>query len=299
MKTQDKGRIGRLALIGVGLIGGSMARALRRAGLVDEIIGCARTEATLERAKSLGVIDLGSTDVQQAAAGADMVVVAVPVLSSAGVFAAMAPALSSNAVITDVGSVKGQVVEAAIENLGEHARRFVPGHPIAGTENSGVAASFAELFENKNVVLTPIPTVTDIAAIQRVSDMWVAVGADVLQMDVSEHDNLLAMTSHLPHVLAYALVGYLAGHPRADSLFQLAAAGFYDFTRIASSDPVMWRDISVSNKAAIATALSGFRDHIDTLLSAIEAADGERLLDAYQRAKNARDLGVAGKKPTQ
>lgn len=296
MTVNSTTKIGRLALIGVGLIGGSLARALRRAGAVNEIVGCARSQETLDHALALGVVDTVEHDPAAAVAGADMVVVAVPVLSSGEVLSAIAPALQESAVVTDVGSVKAHVVAAAQTSLAAHFSRFVPGHPIAGTENSGVAASFAELYQGKHVVLTPVAGVTDPGAVQQVSAMWSAVGADVLQMGIDEHDKLLAMTSHLPHVLAYILVGYLAQQPRTDDLFELAAAGFYDFTRIASSDPRMWRDICVGNKDAIAAALTGFRAQVDQLLGAIESGDGDRLMDEFQRAKHARDKGMAGKK---
>lgn len=289
--------ISRLCLVGVGLIGGSLARALRAARVVDEIVGSARSAATLERALALGVIDRAEQDPAAAVNGADVVVVAVPVLASPAVFKVIAPALSATAVVTDVGSVKRNVVAAAQDALGELFPRFVPGHPIAGTERSGVSASVAGLYQDKHVVLTPLTGVTDDDALHRVRAMWEAVGADVIQMDIEEHDELLAMTSHLPHVLAYGLVGFLSRQASSERLFELAAGGFYDFTRIASSDPEMWRDICVSNRDAVAAALKGFQHHIDAMLHAIEAGDGDELLRVFQQAKRARDQGLAGKKP--
>ena len=241
------------------------------------------------------VIDEAEPDPGKSVVGADLVIIAVPVMSSADIFSAIAENLETYAAVSDVGSVKVPVIEAARGSLGKKVSQFVPGHPIAGTEHSGVAASYAGLFENKHVILTPLPDVTDLSAVQKIAALWRGVGADVLQMGAEEHDQLLAMTSHLPHVLAFALVRHLAQHPRADDLFDLAAAGFYDFTRIASSDPAMWRDICLANKSAIADALSEFRDHIDTLADIIANNDGERLFDAFQQAKHARDRGMSGK----
>ena len=297
MSKLNNVKITRLALIGVGLIGGSFARGLRAAGLVDTVVGCARSSETLQQALSLNVVDEVELDPAKAVIGADLVMIAVPVMSSAQIFSAICANLEPNAVISDVGSVKVPVIDSARENLGENISRFVPGHPIAGTEHSGVAASFAELFQNKHVILTPVPDVTDTNAVEKMSALWRVVGADVLEMDAAEHDRLLAMTSHLPHVLAYALVQQLAQHARADQLFELAAAGFYDFTRIASSDPRMWRDICLANKDAIVDALTDFRGHIDAMLEVIKDNDGERLYKKFQQAKQARDRGMAGKKP--
>ncbi len=297
MSKPDNVKITRLALIGVGLIGGSFARGLRAAGLVDTVVGCARSAETLQQALSLKVLDEAELDPAKAVIGADLVLLAVPVMSSAQIFSAIKANLEPSAIISDVGSVKVQVIESARANLGNNISRFVPGHPIAGTEHSGVAASFAELFQDKHVILTPLPGVTDVDAVEKMSALWRVLGADVLEMDAVEHDRLLAMTSHLPHVLAYTLVRQLAQHSRADELFELAAAGFYDFTRIASSDPLMWRDICLANKDAIVDALTDFRGHIDAMLDVIEKNDGERLFEKFQQSKHARDRGMAGKKP--
>lgn len=277
-------------------MGGSLARALRATGGVDEIVGSARSEETLQRAVELGVIDRAEADPAAAVSGADVVVVAVPVMSSAKVFASIVPALTRTTIVTDVGSVKQHVVAAARSTFGDMLPRFIPGHPIAGTEQSGVSASFADLYRDKHVVLTPISGITDPDALRDIQAMWTAVGADVLQMDVAQHDELLAMTSHLPHVLAFGLVDFMRQHAAADRLFDLAAAGFYDFTRIASSNPEMWRDICLSNKEAVCAALSGFRAHIDSLLRAIERGDGDELMRVFEQAKHARDQGLADKK---
>lgn len=242
--------IRRLTVIGVGLIGGSLARALRRAGAVGEVVGCSRRIEHLQRAVDLGVIDRYETDMATAVAGADMVVVSVPLGAMEAVFRAISPALAADAVVTDVGSSKASVmaaVEAACDGV---PAWFVPGHPIAGAERSGVEASFADLYETRRVILTPVE-VTDPAATTRVRTMWERCGARVSEMQVAHHDEVLAATSHLPHILAYGPVDTLANLEEHDEVFQHAAGGFRDFTRIASSDPTMWRDICLANRVAI------------------------------------------------
>ena len=256
--------IERLAIIGVGLIGGSLARALKRARACSEVIGCGRDPQSLERAVDLGVIDGYQLDPVKAVEGADMVVLGVPVGTLRAVMTQIAPHLSSRAVLTDVGSVKGCVVEDARAVLAERLPCFVPAHPVAGAEKSGVDASFAELFERRRVVLTPLPE-TDTAALQRVTWMWRQSGALVETMAVGEHDRLLAATSHLPHVLAYAYMHTLAGIPGQDGLLRLASSGFSDFTRIASSNTDMWHDIVVSNRAQILAMVDGFPERLGGL----------------------------------
>jgi prephenate dehydrogenase len=230
--------IERLCVIGVGLIGGSLARALRAAGQVREIIGTSRNADHLRRAVELGVIDRFDTDPARAVQGADMVFVSVPLGAMGSVFAAIRHSLDKNAVVTDGGSAKSSVVADVRRALGEIPPWFVPGHPIAGTERSGVEASFAELYRGRRVILTPLPE-TDSKAVARVRAMWEATGAVVREMDVAHHDEVLAATSHLPHVLAFALVDSLARMSEQREIFEYAAGGFRDFTRIASSDPVM------------------------------------------------------------
>jgi len=277
-----------LAVIGVGLIGGSLARALRGRGVVQRIVGCGRDAGALETAQRLGVIDEIETDPARAAQGADVVVVATPVGAARSVLSAIAGHVAPAAVVTDVGSVKGAVVEAARDVLGDAFRRFVPGHPIAGTERSGVAASFRQLFEQRRVVLTP-GTETDDDALDRVRAMWEAAGARVSTMDAAVHDRVFAETSHLPHVLAYALVDCLARTEDGPAIFQYAAGGFYDFTRIASSDPVMWRDICVANADNLGETLGRLRAALDEAAAAIARGDGEWLQAMFARAKAARD----------
>jgi len=283
----------RIAIIGVGLIGGSLARALKAAGVAGEIVGVARTPASLEKALELGVIDRAATRAEEIGT-VDVVVLATPVRAMPDIMRDIAPHLGPTTVVTDVGSVKAYVCQAAREYLGRAGPRFVPGHPIAGTENAGVEASFASLFEKRTVILTPgDETVGE--AVQRVAAMWRAAGADVIDMPPDRHDALLAATSHLPHMVAYALVSCLAKHPESDELFRLAAAGFYDFTRIASSDPVMWRDIGLTNTGPLLESMRRFREELDALIEALADGDGDALQETFAKAKQARDLGLARK----
>lgn len=284
---------GRLAVIGVGLIGGSLARALRAAGAVTSIVGCGRGKANLDLAVELGVIDSYTHDVAEAVDGADIVFVATPLGAMRAVFAALAPVLKDDALVTDGGSAKGSVVADCRSVAPEVLARFVPGHPIAGTEHNGVAAAFAELYNNRRVILTPLPE-NAAAGVARISAMWAACGADVTEMSVEHHDEVLAATSHLPHMLAFGLVDMLAGLKENDEIFRYAAGGFRDFTRIASSNPVMWRDICLANRAALRPMLLAFADEMADLAESIDAADGDRLLAIFERAKAARDGFVDG-----
>lgn len=280
--------INRLAIIGVGLIGGSLARAARRAGVCRVIVGGGRDEAQLRRAVELGVIDRYDMDIAVAVRDADMVVVAVPLGAMEAVLRRIAGQVRPDTVITDAGSAKGSVVAAARAAFGEVPPGFVPGHPIAGTEKSGVEASFAELFEGRRVILTPLPN-TSAQALAAVHALWQQVGAEVVEMDVAHHDEVLAATSHLPHVLAYALVDTLVGMDASEEIFRFAAGGFRDFTRIASSDPAMWRDICIANRTALLMVLERFRAELSSLTAAIEAANGEHIVSVFSRAKAARD----------
>ncbi len=290
--------INRLAIIGVGLIGGSLARALRDAGHVREIVGHGRGFANLQRAVDLGVIDRVETTLPAAVRAADMVVLATPVGGMKKILRAIAPYLAPDAVVTDVGSVKGVIVDAARKLLGKRFANFVPGHPIAGTERSGVEASFASLYVGRRVVLTPLPE-TRAEAVQRVRAMWQAAGAEVVTMTVEHHDTVLAATSHLPHLLAYALVDMLARLEDSHEIFAYAAGGFRDFTRIASSDPVMWRDISLANRDAIVSLLKQYRREVESLIKAVAAGDGEKLHTVFARAKAVRDALVTNDQKKQ
>ena len=281
-------RIERLAIIGVGLIGGSLARALRAQGSVGEIVGYGRTLENLSEAVRLGVIDGAENSASAAVRGSDMVVVAVPIGSMGQVLEEIRDALSPTAVVTDVGSVKAPVVTDARAALGTRFRDFVPGHPIAGTERSGVTASFAELFARRRVILTPNPD-TDLAAVAQVRAMWTAAGADVKTMTAAEHDHVLAASSHLPHALAYALVDMFVRLDEHRAIFDCAGGGFRDFTRIAASDPTMWRDIFLANRVELLALLGQYQDDLRGLAEAIERGDSQWLWDTCARAKRARE----------
>ncbi|RUQ32375.1 MAG: prephenate dehydrogenase/arogenate dehydrogenase family protein [Candidatus Competibacteraceae bacterium] len=280
--------IQRLCIIGVGLIGGSLARALREAGEVGEVIGCGRGEANLQAAVRLGVVDRYETDPAHAVAGADVVVVAVPLGAMAAVLRSIVPHLALEAVVTDVGSAKGSVVEDVARIYGGIPPRFVPGHPIAGTENSGVEASFATLFQRRRVILTPLAE-TAATAHHLIQQMWELTGAEVVDMGVHHHDAVLAATSHLPHLLAYTLVDTLARLDDRAEIFRYAAGGFRDFTRIASSDPTMWRDICVANREQLLEMIALFNADLTQLAEAIRHDDHAAILATFQRAKRARD----------
>ena len=284
----------RLAIIGVGLIGGSVALALRRSGHVGEIIGCGRSESNLKRAVELGVIDRYQLDPAEAVAGADMVLLAVPVGAMQATMRTIAPALVEDSVVTDAGSTKCSVIEAANSTLGDHLARFVPGHPIAGTESQGVDAAFAELFQGRRVILTPTEATAE-DAYQRCVALWETVGAVVSEMDAEHHDEVLGATSHLPHVLAFALVDQLAAMQEKREIFEYSAGGFRDFTRIASSSPEMWRDIVHANREALLPVLAGFGRKLEVLAQAIENDDMDTVMACFTRAKRTRDrlIGLA------
>jgi prephenate dehydrogenase len=287
--------IEKLAIIGVGLIGGSVALALKEEGVVQEVVGCGRGEANLIKAQSLGLIDHYTHDVAVAVKGADMVLLAVPLGAMGDTLSAMHGALADHAVVTDAGSVKGSVVKDLKAVFGEVPGFFVPGHPIAGTERSGAEAAFAELYRNRRVILTPLQE-THEDALRRVERMWRYCGAEVVQMSVVHHDEVLAATSHLPHMLAYTLVDSLARMKENDEIFRYAAGGFRDFTRIASSNPVMWRDICVANRDCLNRMLTRFADELHELAGLLQRGDDAGLLEIFERAKQARDRYVDGVK---
>jgi prephenate dehydrogenase len=287
--------IDHLSIIGVGLISGSLARALKKAKLVGRVTGCNRCEDTLKKAVELGVIDDYTLDISEAVKGADVVVIGTPLSATEKLLPQIAEALDAKTVLTDVGSAKASVVNAARAALGKNFPKFVPGHPIAGTEQSGVEASFAELFIEHRVILTPVEETCN-KAHKLITDMWQAVGADVIDLEVVHHDEVLAATSHLPHMLAYALVDCLASMQERDEIFKYAAGGFADFTRIASSNPDMWHDICFSNRDALLKTLDVFSDHINQIKAAIEASDSGQLLEIFKRAKQSRDEFVSSRK---
>lgn len=280
--------INKLCIIGVGLIGGSLALALKNAGYCKTVIGAGRHQQRLEKAQELGIIDEYATSMAEAVKEADVIFVAVPMGSMATVFEQIAGHLKSGAIVTDGGSAKQTVIADAKKYLPEHFSNFVAGHPIAGTEQSGCEAAFAELYQQRRIILTPVED-TNKAAIKTVSEMWQAAGAEVESMSADLHDEVLAGTSHLPHLLAYGLVNCLFESERADSYFKFAAGGFRDFTRIASSDPVMWRDICLSNKAALLDSMARYQTELDQLKSALENDNADALLSYFQSAKQSRD----------
>lgn len=283
--------IERLCIIGVGLIGGSLARALKAAGACREVVGAGRNIEHLGKAVELGVIDRYETDLAKAVSGADMVLVAVPLGAMQPVFEAIRGSLGKDAVLTDAGSAKGSVIDAARRVFGRLPPRFVPGHPIAGTEKSGVEASFAELYRDRRVILTPHEA-SESGAVDRVRAMWEAAGATVIEMDAVHHDAVLAATSHLPHILAFTLVDSIARLGDSGEVFEFAAGGFRDFSRIASSDPVMWRDICIANGDAIQLLVENYIEDLLAVNEAIRSQDGERLLELFTRAKQVRDRYV-------
>ena len=282
-----------VALIGVGLIGGSWALGLREAGLVDgTVTGCGRSLDNLETARERGIIDHATTDLRDAVGGADLVVLSVPLGAVRGVLETIRDDLADHAIVTDVGSAKQCVVDDARQVLGDAASRFVPGHPIAGNEKSGAAAAFPELFRGRRVILTPEAD-TERAAVERVRALWEAVGASVACMTAAHHDDVLAATSHLPHMLAYSLVDTLSRWSDRDEVFAYAAGGFRDFTRIASSDPEMWRDICLANREALLEAMERYMADLQELREAVRHGDGNRLEAVFSHAKATRDRFVA------
>ena len=283
--------IKKLAIFGVGLIGGSLAMALRRAGGCEKIVGCSRSADHLKRAVELGVIDEFTLDPAQAVAGADMVLLAVPLGAMQSLLEKIADHLDPGAVVTDAGSSKGSVVAAAKAAFGEVPEFFVPGHPIAGREKSGVEAALADLYVDHKVILTPLENTLP-AAVERVKQMWESTGAKVQTLGVDQHDKVLAATSHLPHVVAYALVETVSKTDCVDQIFEYAAGGFRDSSRVASSDPVMWRDVCLENRDAIIDSLAEFQTKLGDLRSLIENSDAEALLKLFTHAKSVRDEHV-------
>lgn len=281
-------KIGRLVVVGLGLIGGSFAKGLRERGLCREVVGVDLDAESRRLAVQLGVVDRCESDLAAACQGAEVIQLAVPILAMEKVLAQLAALDLGNAVLTDVGSAKGNVVRAARLAFAGQAVRFVPGHPIAGSEQSGVEAANAELFRRHKVILTPSEH-SDAAAVALVEALWRELGADVESMEVEHHDQVLAATSHLPHLLAFTLVDSLAKRSENLEIFRYAAGGFRDFTRIAGSDPVMWHDIFLANREAVLRTLDTFRDDLDALRDAVDAGDGHQLLGVFTRARVARE----------
>jgi prephenate dehydrogenase len=288
--------IDRLCIVGTGLIGGSLALALKRAGACGHVSGFDHDRTALAAAVEAGIVDAAHERLADAVAEAGVIVLATPLGGMAALFGELAPLLRPGAVVTDVGSAKCAVIDAARAALGADITAFVPGHPIAGTEKSGPRHAFPELFAGRIVIVTPLPE-NPPAALESVRAMWEAAGAEVRAMDPARHDRVLAATSHLPHMLAYALVDSLARMDEHEEIFRYAAGGFADFTRIASSSPDMWHDVCVANRDNLLAALDGYLAALQALRAAVARGDGAALLDTFRRAKAARDRLVARRGP--
>ncbi|MDO6745929.1 prephenate dehydrogenase/arogenate dehydrogenase family protein [Gilvimarinus sp. 1_MG-2023] len=284
--------INKLVVVGLGLIGGSFSKGAGVRGLAKERIGVVRRAQTAQQAIELGVIDRACLNLDEIIAElgeGDMVFIAVPTLSVESVLEKLKPCLARGVTVTDGASVKGSVAEAARRVFGDIPTNLVLGHPIAGSEKSGVCAANPDLYLNHRVILTPVDS-TSASSMECVTQLWQALGAEVINMPIAEHDQVLGATSHLPHAIAYSLVDTLAHDLDNPNIFRYAAGGFRDFTRIASSDPRMWHDIMRANKDAVTASLELFMDNLQRLKTAIETDDGDYLLATFARAKEARDL---------
>ncbi|MGE5202012.1 MAG: prephenate/arogenate dehydrogenase family protein [Acidobacteriota bacterium] len=278
----------RVALIGIGLINSSLARVLRRDKLADEIVVCARSQKTLDTARELGLCDEATLDPAAAVAGADLVVLGTPLSAYAGIAQAIGGALKPGTVVTDVGSVKQAVIRDILPHIPKGVH-FVPGHPVAGTEHSGPESGFAEMFSDRWYIVTPLPD-TDPAALARVTGLWQAAGMKIVTMEAEHHDLVLAITSHLPHLIAYTIVGTATDLEDAlkSEVIKFSAGGFRDFTRIAASDPVMWRDIFLNNREAVLEMLQRFSEDLTALQRAIRWGDAKQLEDLFTRTRAIR-----------
>jgi prephenate dehydrogenase len=290
--------INKLVIFGVGLIGGSLALALREANYCKEIVGCGRNAAQLQKAIDLGVIDSYSLDPQAAVQEADVVLLSVPMGAMQSILEQIKDALPANCILTDAGSTKGSVVDQVNAVMGLDYTQFVPGHPVAGREKSGVEAAVVDLYKGRRVILTPDQH-TNPHAVEVVAAMWEVTGALVEQMPVEMHDQVLAATSHLPHVLAFSLVDTLLNMPQQEDILRYAAGGFRDFTRIASSDPVMWRDICLYNKTAILAMIQALQNNLTEFAGLIDEQNGEALYQRMTKAKQARDNYIARFEPAK
>jgi len=280
-----------LSIFGVGLIGGSLALGLKKAGVVGHVIGVGRTRSNLDRAIELGVIDEIVMDPVEAVLRSDIIVLATPVDTMARLFELIRPYIDDSKIVTDVGSVKGGVIEAAKNGLGDKFSRFVPAHPIAGKEKSGVEAASAILFEDHKVVVTPTDE-TDDEACKCIEQMWRLVRADVRVMDVTTHDRVLSITSHLPHILAYAMMNFLSSSEESEDCYEMAAGGFYDFTRIASSDPTMWRDISLMNKQELLVHIDRYQAELSKVSELVRNDQSAELKHYFSEAKSNRQMVI-------
>lgn len=277
----------KVVICGVGLIGGSFARALRHAGVAGTLVGVGRSPEAMARALELGIVDQVAASMQEAMAGADLVLIAAPVAQTATILASLLPCLEEGTVVTDAGSTKSDVVAAARTVMKERVGQFVPGHPIAGRETNGPDAAIVDLYHGKKTVLTPLPENLP-GDVERVAAAWRACGAIIHTLSPQEHDTVFASVSHLPHLLAYALVDDIARKPHAALLFQYAASGFRDFTRIAGSSPEMWRDISLANQPALLGELDAYLAQLTAIRAMLANGDGAALEAVYANAQRAR-----------
>ena len=276
----------KVCIVGVGLIGGSLAKAMIRSKQATHVIGFGRDAQRLQAAQNSGVITGYTTDIKKALDGADMVVIATPVGSFESILKSIQPHVDASMVITDVGSTKASVIKVAESVFGSLPSHFVPAHPIAGKEKSGFEASDGDLFVGRKVIITPTES-SSAEAVEAVKSVWQATGATVDMMSAASHDELLAMTSHLPHMLAFSIMNYLISQHPSASLY--AAGGFRDFSRIASGDPIMWRDICLNNNEAIVKHIKGYRDTLDNLIDVIEDENTTEIEALFRDAKNTRD----------
>jgi prephenate dehydrogenase len=277
----------KVTIFGVGLIGGSFALSLKKAGAVRQVVGVGRSAASLARAKDLGIIDVIAASMEDAVAGADLILVAAPVAQTGPILASIEPYLKPGTIVTDAGSTKSDVVAAARLALGGKVGQFVPGHPIAGREQNGPEAALHDLYVGKKVVLTPLKE-NDEKDVETVARTWAQCGAIIHRLSADEHDRVFAAVSHLPHLLAYALVDDIAKKPHADLLFQYAASGFRDFTRIAGSSPEMWRDISLANQQALLGELDAYMAQLAELRGMLAEGNASGLEAIYGNAQRAR-----------
>jgi len=279
--------IHKLAIFGVGLIGGSVALALKQAAAVGEVVGVGRSRANLDAALKLGIIDRIATTAADAVQDADVVLLAVPVGQMAVLMLEIAPHLGAETIVTDAGSTKQDVAALMQQHLAAHLPNCVPGHPIAGAETCGAAAARADLYQGRNVILTPLPQ-SNKAALEKVRALWQACGAKISEMPATQHDAIFATVSHLPHLLAYTLVDMIARRDNADTLFSFAASGFRDFTRIAGSSPEMWRDIALANRQALLNEIEQYQASLEQMRIALTAEDAAALEATFKRAQTAR-----------
>ncbi len=281
--------LNKITIIGVGLIGGSLAKAIKENQLANKVCGYGREQSRLEKAKNTNIIDELSTNIDEAIKGADIVVIATPVGTFKQILEAIEPLITEQVIISDVGSTKTNIVKIVNEVLGEKSKCFVPAHPIAGKEKSGFEVSVPDLFKDKKTIITPLENNAP-ESIKVIHDMWIGTGAEVDYLSPESHDELLGMTSHLPHMLAFSLVNYLVSQSPNASIY--AGGGFKDFSRIASGDAVMWRDICIQNKEQIINHLKGYQSTLSELIDAIDDDDSKRLEMLFTTAKNTRDSWV-------